>query len=71
MTKERRKTPPSPPAPKHVREHVADLVERKGIVDAASDLGIGREAVTRIVGGLGVRAGTVAQVQAKIERGGS
>lgn len=70
-TKTRKQTPPSPPAPVDVQKRVSELVGRIGIVKAAHALGIGREAVTRIVAGLGVRAGTVAQVEQTLKENGS
>lgn len=70
MTKLKRKTPPSDSAPPDVQKHVAARVAEIGVVEAAKELGIGREAVTRIVGGLGVRAGTIASVRAALAVGG-
>ncbi len=64
-------TAPSPPAPKDIQQRVAKLVSANGILKTAAELGIGRDAVTRIVGGLGVRAGTVDRVQAALEELGS
>lgn len=54
------------PAPKDVQQHVRELVARSSVVKVANDLGIGREAVSRIVAGHGVRAGTIELVRTKM-----
>ncbi len=47
------------PAPELVA-HVAALIAKLGVMRAARDLGIGRESLARLAGGLHVRAGTIA-----------
>ncbi len=58
-----RKKPEPTIAPKALQERVRELLKTKSVVEVAKHLGIGREAVTRIAGGLGVKAGTIAQAE--------
>jgi hypothetical protein len=52
--------------PESTQEAVGDLAEKHGVQGAARLLKISREAVTRIVGDLPIRAGTLALVENNI-----
>ena len=54
--------------PENVRMAVLALVKKHGAVKAAGMLGIGREPVLRVAGGLPVRAGTIAQVKERLSK---
>lgn len=46
-----------------------DLIDRAGIVEAARLIGLGREALARLVGSLPARRGSHALVRAALSRG--
>jgi hypothetical protein len=52
-------------APADLRVWLAQLVERDGTAATAKKIGISREAVARIIAGLGVRLGTIALLREK------
>ena len=54
--------------PPDQRQHLAAAVERRGVAAVARALGIGREAVGKLVGGVAVRRGTVALAQTELPR---
>ena len=52
-------------APKELQERVKKLIEKEGAVGASKELGVSRESIARIAGGIPVRAGTIALVTQK------
>ena len=53
-------------ASKEVQDAIRAMIFKRGAVKTAEDLGIGREAVLRLVGGIPVRAGTLSMVVQKL-----
>lgn len=52
-----------------LREELLAYIERyKGVQNAAIQLGLSKEAVSRAAAGLTVRAGTLAQIREKLKR---
>jgi hypothetical protein len=45
---------------------VAELIEAKGVVEAAEKVGCARETLMRVAAGLSVRAGTMALVRERL-----
>lgn len=52
--------------PEDVQKHVRTLLKTKSVVKVSEELGIGREAVTRLAAGLEVKAGTISLVREKM-----
>lgn len=53
-------------APKDVRDAVARTINEHGIVEAAKKLGLARETLAKVAGGVVVAPGTIALVREKL-----
>ena len=53
-------------APKDVRDAVAHVINEQGIVGAAKSLGMARETLAKVAGGVVVAPGTIALVREKL-----
>jgi hypothetical protein len=61
----------SPAAPAEVQARVRRVIDANGVVQAAKILGVSRNTLANIVGGLGVHPGTVALVDIRAPREGA
>ena len=58
---------PAAPVDKAIRERLQKFVVDVGEYEAASKIGVGSEAITRAIAGLGVRRGTAIAIEARLD----
>ncbi len=58
----------SPTVSTTLSSRVRAIIERAGLAAAARELGVAREALARVAGGLRVRRGTIALIEQALER---
>ena len=55
-------------APQELRDEVKRMIDKHGAVEAGNLLGISRESVVRVAGGIPVRAGTLVMVEREMKK---